>query len=139
MHTNRITKPPIHTINATSNTFSGCFLFSKPNLITASNITNEIIGINICAIVNTKSAMPYCSVVKQFVYNGTKKNRINFDPILPNANIKVSFTNLLYLLFMFITTSYYSFTIKHINWVNNTKANQHICKFTKPTKQSISR
>lgn len=65
-----------------------------------SAIESEKTGINTLDAVNTISVIPYCSVVKTYVYKGTKKNCINFDPKLPIKKIIVLFINLFDLFFI---------------------------------------
>ena len=49
-------------------------LFSIVNLNITLGVANEINGAIKLAVPNIKSDIPYSSVVKQFVYTGTKKN-----------------------------------------------------------------
>lgn len=90
-------EPIPNTSKAHFKIFSFFSYFERPNLKTASNMVNEANGTSNCSNVYIISIVPYSSVVRQLVYNGTIKNRISFDPMLPILKIKMSVINFRYL------------------------------------------
>lgn len=65
---------PTKTINIEFFNTSSFFNFlSKPKRNNPSAIETEKTGIKTFEAVKTISVTPYCSVVKAYVYNGTKK------------------------------------------------------------------
>ena len=103
----------------------------------------EHIGMMTCATVKIKSAVPYCSCVKQFVYKGTKKKRIILEPTLPKAKINVSLISLAYLVFIFSPALFLDFLLQYwlfpkLHYVVNNKihkqTNQNVDEVTKPAK-----
>lgn len=71
---------------------------SKPKRNRPSAIDIEKSGCNSPAAVKTSSVTPNSSVVSVYVYNGTRKNWMNFDPMLPIINTNVLFNSVLFLL-----------------------------------------
>ena len=61
-----------------------------------SEIERVKLGNNRLTVIVTRSAVPYSSVDKQEVYNGTKRSVISREPKVPIANIPLSFNNDLY-------------------------------------------
>ena len=113
MNDNRV---PINVnINAHLFTCSLLKSLSKPKRNSPSAIDIEKSGCNSPAAVKTSSVTPNSSVVNVYVYNGTRKNWMNFDPILPIINTNVLFNSVLFLL---EDISYYIFVGNFIHEPN---------------------
>ena len=92
--------------NASEKTILLSDFFSSENLKTASQIFSVQMGINSEIVVLRKSYVPYSSVVRIAVYNGTIKKLIILLPKLLIVNNVIFFNIYLYLLSYFLSSAF---------------------------------